>query len=54
MLETNLLARITAAQVKQSALQVQTAGGFSLPTIKVEERSPNALSLQLTPSKESC
>ena len=53
VLQTNWFSHISAGQAKQSALQVQTAGGLSFPTTKVEGRPPNTLSLQLTPpSKE--
>ena len=47
--------RISVGQIKESAVQVRTAGGLSFLTTKVEGQRPNSLSLQLTsPSKEGC
>ena len=36
VLETNWFSRTITGQVKQSALQVRTAGVLSFPTVKVE------------------
>ena len=49
MLGTNWFSRISVVGVKQSAMLVQTARGVSSPTVSVEGRPSNAVSLQLKP-----
>ena len=49
MLGTNWFSCISVVEVKQFAMQVRTARSVSIPTLNVEGRTSNAVSLQLKP-----